>query len=171
MPIISIDVTDGPNIQASGQHRGQVTAIFDDGRSVVRNIRAPDATAWANVVVDMQAEIQAKQEQQDAEDGIGPDVEVTANLEASIEQRAVAYLREAWGTEQAYDGFLLFDKFNDFRLAKGWTLAQVAANLLAAGLEQSEWDEMETAYTYLSGASRPATMASALTIQGNWESR
>ena len=172
MPIVSIDVRDGdPTVQASGQHRGTVDATFDDGRVVSRNFRAPDLDAWNDLVAAAQATIQAQQEVQDAEDGVGPDTEVTAHKEASIEQRAVAYLRRAWQEENCRDAYLLFDKFNDYRLAKGWNLNQVQAGLASAGLGVEEWEEMKTAYTYLNGAGRPAIMNDYQTIQGNWEAR
>jgi len=172
MPIVSIDVRDGdPTIQASGEHRGTVTATFADGRIVERNLRAPDADAWNDKIAAISAEIQAQQEVSDADSGVSPDAEVVANGEASIEQRAVAYLRRAWQEENCRDAYLLFDKFNDFRLARGWNLNQVQAGLMGAGLTVEEWDSMKTAYQYLAGAGRPAIMNDYLTIQGNWEAR
>lgn len=172
MPIISIDVRDGdPTVQASGQHRGTVAATFSDGRIVERNIRAADLDAWNDKVAAISAEIQTQMEKRDAEDAVQTDTEVGANKEASIQQTAVAYLRVAWDTEQAYDAYLLFSRFNNFRNNQGWTLDQVASNLLAAGLEQEEWDEMKAAYLYLSGAGRPATMSDAKAIQSNWEAQ
>ena len=172
MPIVSIDVRDGdPTIQANGQHRGTVAATFADGRIVERSLRAADADAWNDLIAGISAEIQAKQEVQDAEAGVSSDDEIVAGGEASVEQRAVAYLRAAWGQELARDAYLLFDKFNDFRLARGWNLNQVQTGLMSAGLTVDEWDEMKAAYQYLAGAGRPAIMNDYQTIQGNWESR
>ncbi len=171
MPIQDTNVIDGPNTQGDGSVRGVIEVIFDDGRKVQRNVRAANMPAWANLLADLPAEVQTKQEMDDAEEGVSSDAEVVANKEASIEQRAVAYLRAAWQTENAYEAFLLFDKFNDFRLAKGWNLNQVQAGLMSAGLEAEEWDAMKTAYQYLAGGGRPATMQTANAIQGNWDDR
>lgn len=171
MPITSQPVVDGPSIHADGSRRGFVDFTFTDGRVVRRIVRAPDATAWANLLVGLPAKVEAAQEIKDAQSDIDADTEVTAHLEASIEQRAVAYLRAAWGEEQAYDAYLLFDRFNTYRLAQGWTLEQVQAGLSSAGLTTDEWDEMKTSYLYLDGGGRPAIMASAKTVQGNWEAR
>lgn len=172
MPITSIDVRDGdPTIQATGEHRGTVECTFADGRIVQRNLRAPDANAWQDKVANIGAEVQDQMELQDADAGVDPDEEVVAGGEASIEQRAVAYLRGAWGEENARDAYLLFDRFNTFRLAQGWNLNQVQAGLASAGLTTEEWDEMKTAYQYLDGAGRPAIMNDYQTIQGNWEAR
>ena len=171
MPIINQTVVEGPDVQSDGEHRGIVEFEFDTGTVVRRNVRAVDATEWAERLIDLAPLIQTEQEQIDARDGAGPDVEVTANKEASIEQRALAYLRAAWETEESYAAYLLFDKFNDYRLAKGWSLNQVQTGLASVGLTVEDWDDMKAAYTYLSGGGRPATMADALTIQGVWEAR
>ena len=171
MPIIDTNVIDGPNVQASGQHRGTLEFIFSDGRKVTRNVRAADATAWANLILDLPAGVQESMEQNDAQEGIGPDVEIIANKEANIKQRAVAYLRAAMEEERAFDAFLLLDKFNDFRLAKGWNLNQVVAGLASAGMTEEEWAGIKAAYQYLSSAGRPAIMDSAKTIQAQWEAR
>lgn len=172
MPITSIDVRDGdPTIQASGEHRGTVTATFADGRTVEKSIRAADANAWMDKLAAISSEIQAQVELSDAEQAVDPEGEVTGNGEASIAQAAVAYLRAAWDTDQAADAYLLFARFNTYRNNQGWTLDQVAAGLAAAGLEADEWDAMKTAYQYLNGGGRPAIMATAKTVQGNWEAR
>lgn len=179
MAIVRQDVIDGPNVQASGEHRGIVEFEFGSvgpvgtaGNLIVtKPLRAPNLAAWSELLVDIGDVVQTSQEESDASEGVSPDEEVVANGQASIEQRAVAYLRAAWETELAYDAFLLFDKFNDFRLAKGWNLNQVAAELASAGLESDEWDAMKTSYQYLSGGQRPATMSDAKTIQANWEAR
>jgi hypothetical protein len=172
MPIVSIDVRDGdPTIQTSGQHRGTIAATFDDGRIVERNIRAADADEWNDLVASIGIEMQAKQEQQDAANSVDPESEVAASQEASIAQAAVAYLRAAWQEELAPDAYLLFARFNNYVINKGYTWNDVQTHLLAEGLEQEEWDEIKTAYQYLNGGGRPAIMAEAKTIQGNWESK
>lgn len=172
MPIVSVDVKDGdPAVQANGEHRGTVVATFSDGRTVERRLRAPDLNAWNDLLAAISATIQTEQSERDAQASVAADGEVAPYLEASSKQVAVAYLRNAWEKEQAYDAYLLFDRFNTYRLNQGWTLDQVAAQLLSAGLEQEEWDEIRVAYQYLSGGGRPDTMANARTIQGNWETR
>ena len=171
MPIINTNVIEGPNVQSDGQHRGLIEYLFSDGRRVRKYARAPDATTWAALVVNLASSTEDAIIQNDAQESISPGATVAAHKEASIEDAAVAYLRAAWRIEQAYDAFLLFDKFNDFRIAKGWDLNQVQAGLMSAGLTVEEWDEMKIAYQYLAAGNRPVTMSDAKTIQGNWETR
>lgn len=173
MPIVSIDVRDGdPTIQASGQHRGTVDATFDDGRIVSKNLRAPDLDAWNDLIASMNAVIQAEQEQQDAEFSVDPESDIDGDYkEASKAQRAVAYLRRAWQEELAPDAYLLFARFANYVTSNGYNWNNVVAHLLAEGLTQEEWDSMKQAYQYLNGAGRPAIMADAKTIQGNWADR
>lgn len=172
MPIVSVDVRDGdPTVQASGQHRGTVTATFDDGRIIERNLRAPDANSWNDLVANIGAEIQAQMERRDAEEAVSPDAEVAANKESSIAQVAVAYLRSAWNDEQAYDAYLKLARFANYVTNNGYTWNNVQTHLFAAGLTEEEWTGLKTAYTYLNGGGRPAIMADAKTIQSNWEGR
>jgi len=172
MPIISIDVRDGdPTVQASGQHRGTVAATFSDGRIIERNIRAADSNEWNDKIAAISDLIQEQVEKQDAERSVDPETEVAAEGEASIAQAAVAYLQAAMREEQAYDAYLLMARFNNWRTNNGWNMDQVETHLLAAGTEQEEWDSTKAAYLYLNGGGRPAQMASAKTIQGNWEDR
>jgi len=173
MAVQTADVREGdPTVQENtGQHRGTVDVTFTDGRVLSINIRAADQDEWNDKVAAVQAEAQARMTQSDAEAAVNPDAEVQADKEATLADVAVAYLRRAWNQEQAYDAYLLFSRFNNYRLNQGWTLDQVQTNLQAAGLTVDEWDEMRTAYTYLNGAGRPAIMADNRTIQSNWEAR
>lgn len=172
MPVVSIDVRDGdPTVQASGEHRGVIQATFADGRIKERQFRAPGADAWNDLVANVQAEFEARQQADDSVDGVSADVEVTANGEASIQQRAVAYLRAAMEQEDCFEGYRLLDKFNDFRNQQGWNLDQVRSGLASAGLEEEEWEQIKTAFQYLSAAGRPGIMNSYKAIQKAWEGR
>ena len=172
MPIVNTYLGPGdPTIQASGEYRGRINFEFTGGRIISRNIRAPDADTWAALLLSLDGAVELQQQQNDAEQGVDPDAVIVAGGEASIEQRAVAYLRAAWRSEDPYAAFLLFERFNNFRLAKGWSVGDVFVGLSGAGLEQEEWDEMNTAYQYLAGASRPAAMSAYQTIKANWDGR
>ena len=172
MPIVSIDVRDGdPTVQASGQHRGTVTATFADGREVSRNLRAADADAWMDMVATISSRIQSDTEISDAVASVNPDTEVAESGEASQAQAAVAYLRAAWSEEEALDGYLLLERFNNWRKDNGWSMSKVVPRLLAAGLEQEEWDEIKAAYLYLSGSGRATALMTAQAIQAKWEEK
>lgn len=158
MPIASSEVVDGPNIQADDSRRGTIEFTLDDGRVIRRNVRAPDATAWANLLIDLPAEVEAKIELDDAEIASNTDNEITAVLEASQEQVALAYLRRAYQIGNPYLAYLKFDRFNDYRLVKGWSLTQVVSGLSSVGLTQEEWDEMLERYQYLSNSTRITAM-------------
>jgi hypothetical protein len=168
MPITSIDVRDGdPTVQASGQHRGTVAATFDDGRLTEKNIRASDIDDWNDKVAAASGEMQAQMESSDAHAAVDPDSDVTANKEASQAQTCVAYIRDAWNMESANDGWMLYSRINNYVTGhSNWITAK--PHLIAEGLTDEEYEQAATAYAYLSGAGRPATMADAQTIQDAW---
>ena len=172
MPIVSIDVRDGdPTIQASGQHRGTVMATFADGRIIERNLRAPDADAWQDLIAGISAKIQAQAEEQDAENSVDPGTEVEAAGEASEDQAAAAYIRNSLSQEFALDAWLRLSRFKNWVDANGGNFNAVEARLLAAGVSQEDWDTAKTIYQYLSGAGRAETLLQAKTIQTKWEER
>lgn len=168
MPIVDTNVTDGPNVQADGQHRGTVEFIFGDGRVVTRNVRAPDANAWANLLADLPAEVEASQQLSDADEAVENDAEVADYKEANKKQLAVAYLRRAMSHEDPYVAYLKFSRFNDYRIAEGWNLNQVQAALMDAGLTEDEWNIMRDAYTWLSNAGRVTAMQAYQDVASGW---
>lgn len=171
MPVVSVFMNDGdPTVQASGEYRGTVNVELTDGRVITRSLRAPDEDAWSALILDIESKTLKEVQDEDAKDGIG-DEDVAAKGEASIEQRALAYLRTAMEQDTAYEAYKLMNRFDRFRQAKGWSWKQVISGLQSVGLEQEELDEMTAAYQGLTGGGRPAIMAQAFTIQENWENR
>lgn len=158
MPIVSSEVVDGPNIQADGSRRGTIEFILDDGRVITRTVRAPDAIAWANLLIDLPAEVELKVQQDDADEASNTDDEITAVKQANIKQVALAYLRRAYSTGNPYAAYLKFSRFNDYRLSQGWNLNQIVTGLTEVGLTQDEWDNMLARYQYLSLAARVTAM-------------
>jgi len=160
MPAISADVRDGdPTVQASGEHRGLVAVTFSDGRVIERNVRAPDADAWADLIANIQSRIEQDVSEADAAEAAAQDVEIiNPYREASPAQMALAYLRSAMQIGDPYRAYLKFARFNDYRLAQGWAVSQVAANLAAVGLSEDEWSEMRGRFLYLSDPSRVTAM-------------
>jgi hypothetical protein len=172
MPITSTVVRDGdPTVQASGQHRGTIKSTFNDGRIVERNLRGADLADWDAKVAAAPAEIQEQMEVSDAGEAVSPDEPVAPNKEATIEQNAIAYLRDSWRSELASDAYLLFDRFNTYVTNSAYTWDDVHTHLISYGLTQEEWDQMKAAYNYLSGGTRPADMAAGQVIQDAWESQ
>lgn len=171
MGVSSSDVRSGdPTIQASGQYRGTVDVTMTDGRVYTLIIRAPDLDSWNDQVAAAGATIQARVEEQDAQEAVTPDADVAANKEASIAQTCIAYIRQAWSHESAIDAWNLYARINTYVTNNGgWATAKPA--LLAAGLPEEEYDQAAAAYQYLSGGGRPAILAEAETIQGNWEAQ
>lgn len=171
MPVSNTDVRYGdPTVQASGQHRGTVDVTFDDGRQMSINIRAADLDDWNDKVSQAGAVAQARMEEADANEAVSGEQDVAANKEATIAQTCIAYIRQAWDMELAYDAWALYDRINTYVTNHSdWNTAHT--HLLAEGLTQEEYDQAEAAYQYLSGSGRPATMAEAITIQTNWESQ
>jgi hypothetical protein len=168
MPIT--DISGEFTVQQSGQHRGMVTATFDSGRIVQRNIRAADLAGWNARLASLSAEIQSQVEARDAEAAVAPTEDIAANDEASIAQTCIAYIRRAWTEPQAYDAGLLYSRINTYVTNHSdWNTAQT--HLIAAGLTQEEYDQAKAAYQYLSGSTRPAALSAAQIIQNNWESQ
>lgn len=159
MPITDTNVIDGPNVQDNGDYRGEMEFIFDDGRRIVRAVNAADAAAWANLIVDMPALIEDAIEEKDANEASEVDQEITAYKQASIKRVALAFLRRAYSTGDPYRAYLKFSRFNDYRLAQGWTLNQVVENLSEVGLTDDEWTDMRDRYQYLSQADRVTAMS------------
>jgi len=160
MPAINVDVREGdPTVQASGEHRGLVAVTFSDGRVIERNVRAPTADAWADLIANIQSRVQEEIETADAVEAAAQDVEIiNPYREASRAQMALAYLRSAMQIGDPYRAYLKFARFNDYRLAQGWSVNQVAENLAGVGLSQDEWSEMRDRFVYLSNASRVTAM-------------
>lgn len=174
MPIVSQDVVDGPNIQADGERReGVIEFVFASGRVVRRSVNAPDALSWANLLIDLPAIVESAEAENDAETASDSDEEINdADLgEASRELLALAYLRKAYALDSPYDAYLKFDKFNNYRVSKGWSLTQVVAGLSSVGLTQEEWDKILPAYQYLSNAARVTAMAAYQPIAQTWDER
>jgi hypothetical protein len=160
MPAVSVDVRDGdPTVEASGEHRGRVSVTFSDGRVIERNLRAPDADAWADRIANIQSTVQQEVEDQDANEAAETDVEILQPYkEASLPKMALAYLRLAQQTENPYRAYLKFSRFNDWRERNGWNLNQVAAQLSSVGLTEDDWTDMRARYLYLANPARVTAM-------------
>lgn len=173
MPIIRQDVIDGPSIQSSGERRGTIEFEFDDGRIIRREVRAPDATSWADLLIDLPADVEQTVQLQDAKVASEGDAEVidAEPGQASREQIALEYLRQAYRLESPYEAYLKFDKFNNYRLLRGWNVNQVVAGLTSVGLTQEEWDLMLSSYQYLSNPARVTAMEAYQPIAENWLNR
>lgn len=172
MPIASVDVRAGdPTIEITGEYRGVVDVTFTDGRTAMVPLRANSLDEWNDKVAAVYSEAQSRMAQQDAEAAVEITQEIAAKGESNIKAVAVAYLRRAWNTQDVHEAYTLFTRFNNYRLAQGWTLAQVQAGLASEGLTVEEWDAMRTAYTYLNSAGRPAIMSDAKNIQVYWDAR
>ena len=171
MPVISQTVIDGPHTQADGSIRGVVEVLTDDARMFSRPFRAADLTAWDALLLTLIDKAQAKLEVKDSQENIDESEDIVATGEGNHQQRAVAYLKAAWLEPNAYDAYLLIDRFNQYRIGKGWSQAQVRTELALWGLTNEEFDEIINAYSYMSSNGRPAEMAAYKPIQDNWEAR
>ena len=172
MPIVNQDVRDGdPVEEAGGIFAGIVIFTFSDGREVQKRVVAKSLQEWSNKIIDLPDIVEAEVARADAESDLSDDEEIAAKGEATREQRALAYLRKAYSLDDPYKAFLLFDRFNEFRVQRGWSLDQVESQLAGVGLGAEEWAAMRAAYTYLAGGGRPAVMLATQTINENWASR
>lgn len=171
MPVVDTNVIDGPNVQADGQHRGTVEFVFGDGRTFTRNVRAPDANAWANLVADLPTEVAAKVAESDAESDINDSDDIEVKGEATKPQRAVAYLRAAYADDDPYRAFRLMSKFNSWRQSEGYSMPQVKAAMLANGMDADEYDRIVSSYQWLSNTARVLAMQTYEDVRTYWEGR
>jgi len=158
MPITNTEVVGEVSVQPDGSRRGTIDMTFADGRVFRRHLRAADAAGWANILLDIAAEQEAKVSQDDAEEASEEDAEVAPVKEAGIKQVALAYLRKAYEIEDPYLAYLKFARFNNYRLAQGWNINQVVAGLTSVGLTEDEWVDMKARYLYLSNSGRVTAM-------------
>lgn len=158
MPITQTDIIDGPNPQRGGAQRGTIRLTFDDGRAFERRINAIDAIEWSSKVLNIVAEQEAKVALDGAKEASKEDAEIATVKEASREQVALAFLRTAMEIGEPYLAYLKLNRFNDYRLDKGWSLNQVVAGLASVGLTEEEWVDMKARFQYLSNASRVTAM-------------
>lgn len=116
-------------------------------------------TAEYTPILDQHAlDLESSITQSDAQEASESDGEVVANDNATIEDVAYAYLKKAYSLPDPYESYLKFDKFNNYRVSKGWSTSQVVAGLASVGLTQEEWDLILARYTYLSNAQRVTAM-------------
>ena len=158
MAVESVIVADGPNLHDAGVLRGTVDITITDGRVFRRLLSAISQVDWDAKLAALGDDQLEKVARQDADAESDNNNEIAAVKEASREQVALAYLRKAYSLGDPYKAYIKFDRFNDYRLDKGWSLNQVVTNLAAVGLEQAEWDLMEARYIYLSNAQRVTAM-------------
>lgn len=117
-------------------------------------VLAQNATNIENIITQNDADIAGES-----------DGEVSANDYATIEHVALAYLKKAYSLQDPYEAYLKFNKFNNYRVSKGWSTSQVVAGLASVGLTQEEWDLMLARYTYLSFAQRVTAMQDYQTVK------
>ena len=159
MPIVSSELRAGdPTITSTGKRSGTIDFTFADGRIITRNVRAQDATAWAQLLIDLPAQVEKDIEILDAQEVAETDNAIASYKDAPIKRVALAYLRRAYSTGDPYRAYVKFERFNDYRVAQGWTVNQVVTNLAEVGLTDDEWTEMRDRYQYLSETGRVTSM-------------
>lgn len=70
MAVITVNVLDGPNIQADGQHRGVLEFVMNTGATEVRNVRATDEAGWLTLPTTMIPEIESFMSEQEIQQWI-----------------------------------------------------------------------------------------------------
>ena len=67
MPVTTVNILDGPNIQSDGQHRGVLEFVFHTAETVVRNVRATTEAVWLSLPTTMTPAIEAFMTNQEIE--------------------------------------------------------------------------------------------------------
>jgi hypothetical protein len=121
--------------------RGTAEYVLDDGRRITREIIANTAGEWADKMADAVADVEAWFAKKDAEEGVEKDEPITENKTATKLDRAAAKIRAAARQEDPYTAYKMFTRFNEYRLAQGYTVPQVRAALATVGMTAEEFDK------------------------------
>lgn len=113
---------------------------------------------------EVEAQKLASLKAQEAEASSEVDEEIVEKTFAVTEEVALAFLRKAYSMDDPYQSFRRFDRFNNYRLLKGWTMEQVVDGLTSVGLTQEEWDLMKIRYAYLGDSGRVTIMENYQTV-------
>lgn len=134
----------------AGEFRIRLKYTFDDGRVFkygpfhVVNEAEAEVRLLAQEPI-MLADVQA----QDAATVADADGTITGTTgQATEEQVAWDYLKKAMRTEDPYHAYRKLKKAQDHFTAKGWSAAQIKANL---GITNAQWSVIVTRWQYLNG--------------------
>jgi len=130
--------------------RVKYKTTLDDGRSIVSaSIRSANATAAAAYIPTIQAILVSQMEDIDADEVIDVLGTVGSNKTASAKKVAKRYLKRAMQSN-SLEAYEKLNAFNDYRIAQGWTPAQVKAQL---NLTNAQFNDIISRFTYLNSNS------------------
>ena len=162
MSVVDVRVREGSlSVEGSGERRAVVEVELTDGRVFESSLRAPDAQAWADKLLTIGAEVLARVQQEDAEEGLDSDIDGPFG-EATPDQRAVRGVRKLLELKGAYEDMKrakdFFARVNQYRLNIGDNVNQFKARLVAAGLTDEEWDLAYAVYQFLNQGTNESTI-------------
>jgi len=158
-----------PTQEPDGFWRGTALYTFDDGRVFRRAIVGTTEEDWSVEMNVASNAVIREVSESDARASITSVDDIAPAGQATAKQRAVAYLRDAMNMQDPYEAYLLFDKFNTFRTANGWSVNQVADALQSEGLKAEDWYAMKTIYSVLSAGA--SIMQQHKDIEEDWDNR
>ena len=130
--------------------RVKYKTLLDDGRSIVGGtIRLADTTAANDYIPTAQAFLVSQIEDIDADELIDQLAIVGSNKTASAKKVAKRYLKRAMQSN-SLEAYEKLNAFNDYRVAQGWTPAQVRNQL---NLTNAQFNAIISRFTYLNSNS------------------
>tara|TARA_R110000737_G_scaffold161242_1_gene189096 strand:+ start:538 stop:1029 length:492 start_codon:yes stop_codon:yes gene_type:complete len=137
-------------------YRARFIITLADGREIhrgpipVANQAAADARA-----ITLEADVIVSIIERDTEEAVDRDNAIVVYRSATAKQIARQFLKRAFLTNDPIKSYRRLKKFNDYRTARGWTVAQTKSQL---NINDAQWSRLVAKWVYLSDATRLQTM-------------
>ena len=136
--------------------RARFVITLADGREIHRGpVPVADQAAADARAITLEADVILSIIERDTEEAVDADNEIVVHRSATAKQVARQFLKRAFLTTDPIKSYLRLKKFNDYRIAQGWTVAQTKAQL---NISDAQWSRLVAKWTYLSDATRLQTM-------------
>jgi len=156
--IIDSEIVGDPRPSRDGSVRVTVRYTLEDGRQVVRSMKVPKNGIVEDRINSFKSKIEARVIESDANSAVNNGLEIADSQAAPRKRVALAYLRRALAVGNPLTAYIMFEKFQAYKLQNGWNNSQVIDALQDAGLNRGEWNKMKARYQYLKTEENVATM-------------
>jgi hypothetical protein len=168
MPIIQREERGVDVNLETGERRGNAAFLFDNdiGWREAVGLKAPDAPSWAQKLLDLEAEVLAEVQREDAEVGVEEDEEIVPFREASLGMRVLAKLRRAYLLKDRTKAARLFVRVRNYLVANipNINRTKIRNHLIGLGMPAEEWDKIANRYDWLTDAGHITTMTAMQAI-------
>ena len=153
MPVMSTQTRAGdPTVQVTGQARGTVKYIFDDGFAIELAIRTSTLAEFDPEITARIPEVELSRRKMDSNAVVEDDIADTGNGAASTLDTMVVKLRYAYSQPLPEDSYRNMNQIDNYRINKGWTWTQVhnaIFNVPEYEFTEEEWSNIMDRFSYL----------------------